>query len=176
MKRFNAAIGDRLSHYGIQEGLLKDKSVTLGKDSQWDDHGAPFNVKVIKTSNIDEIKNLIGIPDEHITEESENPEHKDAANLTSVTNDTVTAAANAYVFGNSKKVKHLKSGIEEAIGEVRVHVMGASEIVIDKKLVVSGSDPKVIAADKIIFKDQGQIYNVGSLSLSAGTLVNLESK
>jgi hypothetical protein len=176
MQRFSHDFEERLRHFGLDRKLLK-KEITLGGAVSWDDQGAPFPVKVIKTNDLDEIKNLIGIPDQSFEKGSlkEEPKHVEAASLKTVTPDNVAQIAHSYVFGNSQKIRQHKKDIEKAIGEVNLQVASAETIIIDKKIVISGSQSKAIIADQVIFKDEGQIICEGILTLNAGTLINQDT-
>lgn len=132
---FNQAFSERLQFYGVQEPL--QERILIDKETVWDDHSSPFMIKVIKTSDLDEIKRLIGIDDKYLEDNSiGHPGMKLAMGLKEVTIDTTQLAASAYVFGNSRALKHLKSGIEKIIGQVPVQLAASTELVIDNTFTV----------------------------------------
>jgi hypothetical protein len=172
MDKYSPKFAERLSHFGIQEDVLTQKSIAVKADVHWDDLGAPFKVKVVETSDLDEIKRLIGNNDSDFEKGivQESPAMKSVAALKDVKPEKVKDAASAYVFGNSKNVKHLKATIEKQIGTVRVQVAAATEFDVDHKITITGKEPKVITADIVRFMKGGQIYNEGIFTLNAGTI------
>ena len=174
MDRFSANFEVRLKHFGIQPDLLKTDKVTINKKTGWDDQGAPFPIKVHRTKSLDEVKRLIGNPDKQFEKETDRTSetHSEFAKLKDVSKHQIGAVASAYVFGNSKPLAHLAAHLENAIGEVVIHVAAANELVVDQVIEVSGKDPKVITVDRLIFTKNGRIISTGMLTINAGTIVN----
>lgn len=171
--RFSQNFDERLKFHGVQEPL--QKSVSIDKETVWDDHTSPFETKLIRTNDLDEIKRLIGNDDKYFEDGSfKLPEMNLAVNLKEITHDNVKLAASAYVFGNSQEVKHLKSDIEKTIGSATIQLAAPSEVVISAPLIIKGGEIKKLEADILTLKDNGQIYCEGTLAISAGLLRNLK--
>jgi len=170
--RFSKNFSERLEYYGIQEP--SQESVSIDEETIWDDHRSPFEVKIIRTNDLDEIKRLIGNDDRHYTEKAleHPPEMNLAMALKEVTPDTVRLAASAYVFGNSQHLKHMKGAIEDNIGSATIQLAALNDLTINQKLVIKPGDVKKIEADRVIFEGKGQIICEGALTLSATTLIN----
>jgi hypothetical protein len=172
--RFSQNFSERLKFYGLQEPL--QKNVLIDKETTvWDDQNSPFKVKLIKTSDLDEIKRLIGNDNKAFEDESfKMPETELTENIKKVTQDNVKLLASAYVFGNSQILKHHKGDIEKIIGPVTIQLAAIDDIVISDVQPITGTDPKIIHANSITFKDNGQIYNEGILTVSANLIKNLK--
>ena len=171
--RFSQNFSERLNFHGVQEPL--QKSVSIDKETVWDDHNSPFEIKLIRTNDLDEVKRLIGTDDKHFEDGTLKFAGTNLAmGIKEVTPENAKLAASAYVFGNSQDVKHLKEGIESTIGSATIQLAAPSEVVISAPLVIKGGEVKKLDADIVTFKDKGQIQCEGTLSISAGLLRNLK--
>lgn len=173
--RFSEEFEDRLKYYGI-DSINKEK-IVIDHSIEWTDESAPFEVNKITIEDLDEVKRLIGNADKLFEEGALKPSnHMDAVQgLKEVTVETVRQAASAYVYGNSQPLRHLKGQIEKLIGTVPIHVAGADEIIISEPLTIPPGAVKLLQANKITFTGNGQITNLGVLSLNAQRIVNAKS-
>jgi len=170
MQRHSADLSKRLAHYGITEAVQKD--VHISKPVTWNDDNCPFYVKAISTGDLDELKRLIGRDDSTLANEEPSSAHKSLASLATLPDDSVFEAASAYIFGNSASLKHHKAAIEKKLGVRTVNVAAANDLVISSVITYDSGSPAVINANSITFMPGGQIVCLGSLSVTANSIIN----
>ncbi len=166
----------KLEMFGIND--LKKDTTVIDQPTVWSDTSAPFKVKTIELNDLDEIKRHIGNCNNHfakgVLKESINMNL--AATITEVTSENVHTAANAYIYGNSEQLQHLKGQIEKVICPVTVHVAEAINYTISSEMIIAPGDPKQLVADTLTFTDNGKITCYGVLGISVNKLVNAKTK
>lgn len=166
----------KLEMFGIND--LKKDTTVIDQPAVWSDTYAPFNVKTIELNDLDEIKRHIGncnnLVAKGVLKESANMDL--AATITEVTSENVHTVANAYIYGNSEKLQHLKGQIEKVICPVTVHVAEANDYIISSEIVIEPGDPKQLVADTLTFDKDGKITCYGVLGISVNKLVNAKTK
>ncbi len=166
----------RSEMFGIND--LKKGETVIKHHTVWNDASCPFKVKTIELNDLDEIKHYIGNENNHflkgVLKQSSNMDL--AATIKEITPENVHNAANAYVYGNSKPLQHLKGQIEKVICPITVHVAEEDKIVISEPLVIDPGSPKQLIANQIVFQDKGEIICYGVLGITAGAIVNTKTE
>lgn len=170
-----APLSARLATLGLAEDAVLHSQIRTSGNTpmHWTDEGAPFAIHKLKTPDLDQLASWIGNDDELYHQNVLNASHfKTPERLDDVASHI--AAAKSYIFGNSQRVRQHKEAIERKLGPFEVHVSTAEEIVIEPgaPLIISGNDPKVLVADRLIFMSpEAKLINVGVLTINVKTII-----
>jgi hypothetical protein len=175
MTNLSANLAERLSAFGLNHtAIAHDRVVTSGSGIRWTDASAPFVVHKKATSDLDELTRWIGNDDSLFTSGGVTIPPGLVANIGDHSHAALLGAAKTYVFGRSDSVAHLKGQIEKTLGRVTVQIAAAGDIVIEPgaPLIIDGTDPKVLAANRLIFvSPQSQLINYGILTINVSTII-----
>jgi hypothetical protein len=169
MQRFSKNFSDRLAHYGLAQ--VAHEHINITSPITIDDNNSPFAIKEITTNCLDELKSLIGTPNNQANA-APSSEHLALSSLATIPDDKIYDAATAYIFGDSSTLQHHKAAIESKLGARTVKVASAGTVTISSVVTFDSSNPYVLTADTLIFEPGGQIVNVGVLTINASTIQN----
>ena len=95
MQRFSKNFSDRLAHYGLAQ--VAHEHINITSPITIDDNNSPFAIKEITTNCLDELKSLIGTPNNQANA-APSSEHLALSSLATIPDDKIYDAATAYIF------------------------------------------------------------------------------